>query len=105
MSSVLQYLEKPYDTLASALSAHPAFFIVDRTAFHVRHRDCIVVQRSTVARESYPCWFLDEARVRHLFEEAYDLVWEWPSWEDGSFIYPRFKGFLFARRAHPNHSE
>lgn len=103
MSSVLQYLEKPYDMLASALAVRPAFFILDRTAFHARNCDCVVVQRSTVARESYPCWFLNEARVRELFEESYDLVWEWPSWEDSSFAYPRFKGFVFVRRTTAGH--
>jgi putative methyltransferase (TIGR04325 family) len=99
MSSVLQYLEDPYCELRSLLQAQPPFFILDRTTFHPSNRDCIVVQRSTVARESYPCWFLQQDRVSRIFEEnSYDLVWDWPSWEDASFAYPRYRGCLFAKR-------
>ncbi|MCX7821522.1 MAG: methyltransferase, TIGR04325 family, partial [Brevinematales bacterium] len=62
LSSVLQYLEKPYDMLAHLLSCEFPFVIVDRTPFNIKPEDRITVQRVPpwIYEASYPCWLFNE---------------------------------------------
>jgi putative methyltransferase (TIGR04325 family) len=103
LSSVVQYLPKPYELLRDLLRHEFNYVIVDRTAFTRNGRDRLTIQYvpAWIYNASYPAWFLSEARLRACFGERYDLVCEFPGADtvqpDGGEAY--FKGFQFQIKA------
>lgn len=63
LSSVLQYLEKPFDLLRK-LAKTEKTIIIDRTPMHARESR-LTIQRvgEEIYKASYPCWWLDQRRV------------------------------------------
>lgn len=96
-SSVLQYLEKPYQMINSVLSKNFRFIIIDRTPF-ISGKDRITVQRvpPSIYRASYPCWFFNEEKFVSFFSPEYKMIMEFPAL-DSANIKSEFKGFLFAK--------
>lgn len=71
-SSVLQYVENPYELLEQAIELSPKAIILDRTPF-AENGERITVQHvpPTIYPASYPCRWLDRIRVAKLFEHSY----------------------------------
>lgn len=101
LSSVLQYLEKPYETLEELGRQNVPYIIVDRTPFCGAEKDRLVIQH--VARSiypaSYPMWGLSE----HRFEGAlgalgYRRIARWRNAE-GDVGRVQFCGALYRRVA------
>jgi putative methyltransferase (TIGR04325 family) len=71
LSSVLQYLEKPYDILDKLLSFNFPFIIIDRTPFHYKGYDRITIQRvpRRIYNASYPCWIFDYEKFLNFFRK------------------------------------
>jgi len=104
LSSVLQYLPRPYEVLQELLKHRISQVIVDRTAFLVGDRERLTVQHvpDSIYPASYPAWFLNESKFRATLESAgYELVADFPcivddySPEGGKGYY---KGFIFELR-------
>jgi len=76
LSSVIQYLPKPYEFLESVIPQDVPHVIVDRTSFLKRERDRLTVQHvpPSIYPASYPCWFLSESRFLSLFGTRYELL-------------------------------
>lgn len=74
-SSVLQYVENPYTVLEQAISIGPQSIVIDRTPF-AENGERITVQ--TVPKDiyaaSYPCRWLDKARVMNLLDSSYHCL-------------------------------
>ena len=72
LSSVLQYLEHPYEFLFDLLSQNIPFVFIDRTMAHRFGRDRLAVQRvpHAIYSASYPVWLLDEGRLESVFKDA-----------------------------------
>lgn len=70
LSSVLQYLEKPFDLLRK-LAKSKLPIIIDRTSFHDAESR-LTVQRvgEELYKASYPCWWLDKNRIVHLLTNS-----------------------------------
>jgi putative methyltransferase (TIGR04325 family) len=85
LSSVLQYLEHPFDTLGSLFSLKVPFVIFDRTAFFVDDLpDRLTVEEvpPEIYQGSYPAWFFNLARFRsRCSESGYRIIEEFDSWE------------------------
>ena len=98
LSSVLQYLEKPYDLLEKVLSHGFEYVIFDRTPFLETGGDRITTQKvpPSIYLASYPAWFFDEKKFLAFFMNHYEKIAEFES-GDRSNIPSRFKGFLFHR--------
>ena len=81
LSSVLQYLEKPYQFLEEAISRKFQFIIFDLTGFHNSDRDVLTVQKvcPEVYQASYPCWFFSKTKFFAKFAEKYELIEEFTS--------------------------
>jgi putative methyltransferase (TIGR04325 family) len=96
-SSVLQYLEKPYEILDSVLSKDPEFIIIDRTPF-IDSDDRITVQKVNpkIYKGSYPCWFFNEEKFVSYFASDYIKVLEFDALDKAN-IKSRYKGFLFRK--------
>lgn len=64
LSSVLQYLEDPYEWISKFSRLGIEYIIVDRTAFVGIERDILTVQNvpESIYRASYPAWFLSQEK-------------------------------------------
>ncbi len=101
LSSVLQYLEKPYEFLDEIMSYSFKYIIIDRTAFIDDAADRITVQTvpESIYKATYPAWFFNENNFLNSFKRTYNIVTEFDSQvdystlaEDGTRLY--WKGFL-----------
>lgn len=101
-SSVIQYLEKPYELLQEIMDREFRYIIFDRTAFIESQPDRITVQKvpPEIYPASYPAWFFNLEKFRLFFSAKYDLIEEFDSFE--SFILrdgiAQDKGFIFRRK-------
>lgn len=101
LSSVLQYLPTPYQTLQELLGWRIPHVLIDRTAFVVGEQDRLTVQTvpESIYSASYPTWLFNESRlVAACVQAGYCLVDEFDSGIDalplvGGTSY--FRGFYF----------
>lgn len=96
-SSVLQYLEKPYDLLQKVFMYRFPYIIVDRTGFTLNNEDRITVQKvpKKIYSASYPCWFFSENSFLKMFSDnGYSLIADFYSL-DVANIPSKYKGFIF----------
>lgn len=106
LSSVLQYLPTPHETLRALLACRMRQIIIDRTAFNNGARDRLTVQTvpEWIYRASYPAWFFTEKRFLMEFDDSgYYLVTGFPGTDRVSLVgsKPYYKGFLFELREVP----
>ena len=76
MSSVLQYLEKPYDVLEHLKSVKADYLIVDRMpVLKEKAVDRLSVQHvpACIYKASYPVWFLAEENLLTCIGKKYDM--------------------------------
>ena len=97
LSSVLQYIEKPFVLLDQIISTGISYLIIDRTPF-VAGTDRITVQRvhPKIYRGSYPCWFFNEEKFIARITKEYMLVVEFDALDKAN-ISSKFKGFIFQK--------
>ncbi|MFI5148635.1 MAG: TIGR04325 family methyltransferase [Bacteroidia bacterium] len=76
LSSVLQYLEKPYEFLDQLIKHKPDYLLFDRTAFVEKGTDRITLQNvpPEIYPASYPAWFLDEGKFMNHIQKHYKQV-------------------------------
>ena len=101
-SSVIQYLEKPYDVLSKVLLSGFPYILFDRTSFLEKGNDRLTVQKvpPAIYPASYPAWFFNLEKFRAFFARDYDLVAEFDSFESFRLrdVRAQNKGFLFKSR-------
>lgn len=99
VSSVLQYIEKPYELLDELLKNDFEFVIFDRTPFSVENKDIIKLQTvpSFIYTASYPCWFFNWNRLLNYLENKYKLVEIFDALDGRSDEY-EFKGFVMEKK-------
>ena len=78
LSSVLQYIEKPYELLEKLLNYKFDLIIVDRTPFVHQGGDTIKLQYvdPSIYDASYPCWFFDVQGFIKYFNKKSWLIKE-----------------------------
>lgn len=81
-SSVLQYLEFPYDFLEKILEYNFKYLIIDLTGFTKSGNDILTIQKvpPQIYNASYPCWFFSKTKLFSLILKKYDLVEEFDSY-------------------------
>jgi len=100
VSSVLQYLEKPYEMLDELLGFGFEYVIFDRTPFSIDGKNKIKLQivPPYIYNASYPCWFFDRAKFLTFFRNNnYQLIEEFDALDGKTGEY-KFEGFIFRRR-------
>ena len=100
LSSVIQYLEKPYEFLCEIIQSGFRYITVDRTAFTLSdNKDIITVQK--VPREiyeaSYPAWFFNENKFLSVFQKEYNIILEFQG-SDKVNLPSEFKGCIFKKK-------
>ncbi|MFH1827611.1 MAG: methyltransferase, TIGR04325 family [bacterium] len=80
-SSVIQYLNKPYQFLEKILNYNFQYIIFDNTAFTNTEADRITIQKVSpkIYEASYPSWFFNKEKFLILFKEKYELIAEFQS--------------------------
>lgn len=76
LSSVIQYIEKPYELLDKILSFNIEYIIFDRTTFIKEGNDIITIQKVSpdIYNASYPAWFFNFDKFIHFLSTKYTLV-------------------------------
>ncbi len=97
LSSVLQYIEKPYELLEELLEYKFDTIIVDRTPFSQNNKDTITLQTvpPQIYSASYPCWLFNEQKFINKFSD-YKLLESFDAL-DGITNKYSFKGFIFGK--------
>ena len=103
LSSVLQYLDNPYEWIDKFNKLKIATIIIDRTAFIESMEDRITIQNvpASIYKASYPAWFFIEDKLIKAFsnyqlEMDFDNGFTPPSvLEDGSKVY--WKGLILKK--------
>jgi len=95
-SSVIQYLEKPFDLLAEVISKEFSYIIFDRTPFLEKGNDRLTIQKvpPEIYPASYPAWFFNQEKFLQFFSEKYEVISDFES-DDRANIPSYFKGFIF----------
>jgi putative methyltransferase (TIGR04325 family) len=100
LSSVLQYIEKPYELLENLLSYNFSIVIIDRTPFHNKGYDRITIQKvpPSIYRASYPCYIFDKQKFLSFFNmKGYSLIEEFDAIDGKREIYED-KGFIWLKK-------
>lgn len=101
LSSVLPYLEKPYDFLSEVISQRFLYILIDRTPFLPWGGDRVTVQHvpSAIYPASYPAWFFNKEKFRSFFSPHYEIIAEFDSFESFSLgaLQTQNKGFILKR--------
>ena len=97
-SSVLQYLENPYEILSNLVRAGVQYILIDRTPFIVGDNDRLTVQHvpPSIYPASYPAWFFSEQRFLNEVKRLGLRVEYWFPADDNVGI-GEFKGVLLGR--------
>ncbi len=98
-SSVLQYLNTPYEFMERILQYNFKFILIDRTPFVLKGPDRLTKQivHPSIYRASYPCWFFSKKKFLNFFMNSYELITEFNALDKAN-IPSEFKGFIFRRK-------
>ena len=95
LSSVLQYLEKPFELLDNILKNDFKYILIDRTAFS-RNSETIKLQTvpPNIYEASYPCRFFDKTKfIEYFRNKNYRIIEEFDALDKANSEY-EFKGFI-----------
>ncbi|MFC1497562.1 TIGR04325 family methyltransferase [Verrucomicrobiota bacterium] len=100
LSSVLPYLENPYNFIKDVVGEGFEFIIVDRTGFTFDNTTRLTVQKvdPEIYDASYPCWFFSKTKFLDLFSDRYDLLFEFDALDEAN-IPSVYKGFCFKKKS------
>jgi putative methyltransferase (TIGR04325 family) len=105
LSSVLQYLEKPFDLLRDIADREPPFILVDRTPVLDKGRDRIVVQTvpPSIYPASYACRLFAPGAIEAALAPNYDVRYGFEA-HVGTIIevdkaIAHYRGSVFERRS------
>ena len=96
-SSVLPYLETPYNILEEVFSYKIKFIIIDRTGFTLNDKERITVQKvpNSIYKASYPCRFFAWRSFVKFFEDnGYELMYDFDALDKVN-IPSKYKGLVF----------
>jgi len=99
LSSVLQYIEKPYELLDDLLENNFEYICIDRTPFNLDERDDITLQvvHPDIYDGSYPCWLFDRNSFMNYFISNNYSVIESFNGADGGNVRCNFGGVIFRK--------
>jgi putative methyltransferase (TIGR04325 family) len=99
-SSVLQYLEKPWEVLAEAVATSGVrHIIIDRLPLWSGKGDWLTVQRTPrdLGGGGYPAWVFSRTSILAPLNDRFECVAEWPGFDDVDRRVT-YHGFHFSRK-------
>jgi len=100
MSSVLQYIEKPYELLDEILKNNFNYIMIDRTPFS-RGKENIKLQivPPTIYEASYPCRFFNEENFLNYFiQKNFNIIENFEALDGKNNEY-EFKGYIMEKKS------
>lgn len=81
LSSVIQYLEHPYNWIEKFIAYGIPYIIIDRTAFIEAATDvtCLQSVPPYIYQASYPCWFFERQHLVEQFTKGYQVLGKFDS--------------------------
>ena len=77
ISSVLQYIEKPYDLLNELFSLNASIFVIDRTPFHNGDEDKIVIQEVSLNfKAKYPMHVFSKEKFLNFIKPNWNIIYD-----------------------------
>lgn len=100
LSSVLQYIEKPYEFMDYLISKNIEYIVIDRAPLLIKGNDRITIQTvpKNIYDAKYPCWILNEKNVLNQLFKHYDLIFDNQSSEAININNAAFKSFFLKRK-------
>ena len=101
-SSVLQYLEKPYQILNKAIDSEANYILIDRNPFITNGNTKISIQKTpkSITESNYPVRLFNEKEFKKIFYKKYEEIAKFDAL-DGTIGYGKlkaeFKGFIFKK--------
>ena len=100
LSSVLPYLENPYELLAKIVKLKIKYIVIDRTPTLEGGKDRLTVQHvpAKIYDARYPAWILGKDKLLSMFEQDYELIMHFDALAGSIFLGDTFvhdKGFIF----------
>jgi len=104
LSSVLPYLESPYELLGMIMAQGFDYLIIDRTPLLAGAEDRLTVQHvpTEIYPARYPAWMLSRQKLLGVLERKYELVAEFDALAgeiDLGNDLAQDKGFIFRKRS------
>jgi putative methyltransferase (TIGR04325 family) len=98
LSSVLQYIKKPYELLDELLKNNFETILIDRTSFSkTKQKIKLQVVSPKIYRASYPCWFFNELEFANYFiKSGYKILEIFESFDGKNKEYT-FKGMIMQK--------
>jgi putative methyltransferase (TIGR04325 family) len=99
LSSVLQYIENPYELLKDILKNDFEFILIDRTPFSkINEKITLQVVPPSIYEASYPAWFFDEVKFLNYFKNKnYEIIERFDGL-DGTSSECEFKGIILEKK-------
>ena len=98
LSSVLMYIEKPYELLDTLLEYDFSYILIDKTQFSKStERITLQIVPPSIYKASYPCRFFKEATLKEYFiKHQYVMLEDFHSYDDDNDEY-EFKGMILEK--------
>lgn len=103
LSSVLQYVEHPYEILKKCFALNPKIVVIDRTPFIKRRKDIITIQRvpKYIVASDYPARLFGNSALYTSIPPGYTVRQRYPALDGVLFLGLRavhFLGIIIERR-------
>ena len=101
LSSVIHYLEKPYELLEEIISKEFEYILIDRTLFIDKNEDRLTIQKvpEKIYKASYCCWLLSESKFMSMISKKYQLIYDFTI-DENINIKSLYKGYFFKLKRH-----
>ncbi len=102
-SSVLQYIQDPFDPLKMAMETGAQYIIIDRTPFSALSSNRLYVQQVSpqIYPASYPCWIFSESWLKQCLLGQFELIADFDGSDGSGYVGElpfQFKGMVWKRR-------
>jgi putative methyltransferase (TIGR04325 family) len=104
LSSVIQYLDKPFEILKQLIGFNFNYIIIDRTAFTTNDNHELSVQRvdPRIYSASYPAWLFNEEKFLNIFNAQYHVFLSFENEDFTNRAGAYFKGYFMIKKK-PGH--
>ena len=102
LSSVLMYIEKPYELLDTLLEYDFKYILIDKTQFSKSNeRITLQIVPPSIYKGSYPCRSFKEATLKEYFiKHQYSILEDFHSYDDHDEF--EFKGMIIEKATNQN---
>ena len=104
LSSVLQYIQNPFELLKITMDTEAQYIILDRTPFCNNDKDKLCVQHvpSEIFESKLICWVFSLEKFTKMLSNEFDLIADFLNVDQIGGIKSQFMGSIWQRRVLPS---